>query len=114
MLFSPDQIHSLLESLLSVGAAEGNGLHTAMLLIPQGQLIACATASYAAHEDSTSTGDLADLTEEGNAEGLEDEGEVDDEPYLDAPERLRLLSGLASQWDEDESPRVECEVRPIP
>jgi hypothetical protein len=37
----------------------------------------------------------------------EDEGE---EPYLDGPERMRLLCGLASQWEEDESPRVECEV----
>jgi hypothetical protein len=42
-----------------------------------------------------------------------DEYEPEDDEdvvYLDHPERLRLLLGLASQWEEESSPRVECEA----
>jgi hypothetical protein len=108
MLLSPLRIHDLLQSLLSFDAGTCEGLHTALLLVPQGQLIACATTPYFPSNDtqSVTTSDQAafsDLADEEDEQG--------EEPYLDAPERLRLLSGLASQWEDDDSPRVECEVR---
>lgn len=110
MLFSPVQIHDLLSSLLS-NASEGDGVHTAMLLVPQGQLLACATSSYVAPDESASAQDPENLDEEDETHLSGDDEDDDEEPYLDKPERLRLLSGLASQWEEEESPRVECEVR---
>jgi hypothetical protein len=62
-------------------------------------------------ENGPNGGDSADGEDEDGDEGDEEEEEVtDSEPWLEGPERLRLLLGLASQWEEDESPRVECEV----
>jgi hypothetical protein len=68
------------------------------LILPQGQLLSSATAYN----------DYPEENGEEDANGGTDES--GDEPYLDDPERMRLLLGLASQWEEDESPRVECEV----
>jgi hypothetical protein len=82
MLLSPLQLHADLSRLTSPSPSEP---HTALLILPHGRLL-CSASKY-------------------------DEMEfAEDEPYLDEPERLRLLCGLASQWEEDESSRVECEV----
>lgn len=112
MLVSPIRVHGLLSGLL--GATDADGPHTALLITPQGQLL--AKASIDDEDDYEENGDAEGEGEDG--EDKEDEEEQDDgdeddedEPYLEGPERLRLLLGLASQWEEDESPRVECEVR---
>lgn len=114
MLVSPIRVHKLLSGLL--GATDAEGPHTALLITPQGQLLAQATAPDD-DEDGEENGDAegddedgADKDDEEEQDEGDDDDDDDDEPYLEGPERLRLLLGLASQWEEDESPRVECEV----
>ncbi len=91
MLVSPSRIHSNLVDL----TLKSDDLHTALLILPQGQLISLASTFGVRTSDQG----------EGSPKDREEEG-----LWLDGPERLRLLLGLASQWEEDESPRVECEV----
>lgn len=118
MLVAPIRIHELLAGLLD--ADEEAGPHTALLITPSGQLLAHATVPEDEEEESGSEapngenydGEGSDEEggeDKGNDSGSEEDSE-DDEPYLEGPERLRLLLGLASQWEDDESPRVECEV----
>ena len=138
MLLSPLLCHESLAKL--VAKRDQDGPHTALLAAPHGQVVCSASRSYEDEdlgESSTAgrqgatdggvngrgdgtgdddgdadghaaSGDGVEGTN-GDAEG-EAEGEGDDEPWLDEPERLRLLLGLASQWNEDDSPRIECEV----
>lgn len=118
MLVSPIRIHDLLAGILE--SDEDQGPHTALLITPPGQLLAHATIPDEDEDDSEGEGPNG--RDDGDGEGSggegdddEDEGsgsddDEDDEPYLEGPERLRLLLGLASQWEDDESPRVECEV----
>ncbi|KAK1922174.1 hypothetical protein DB88DRAFT_497442 [Papiliotrema laurentii] len=87
MLLSPAYCHDRLTDLLS----NHGGPHTALLATPNGQLVSRATT------------DRSSLSAESE-EGLESE------PWLDEPERTRLLLGLLSQWEEHESPRIECEL----
>lgn len=84
MLIAPQKVRLQLLGCLSTGSEDA---HTAMILLPNGQLLA-----------SASVYDEMDAPED------------DDEPYLDEPERLRLLAGLASQWEDGQSPKIECEV----
>jgi len=127
MLISPVRVYDLLTALLEVD--EEKGPHTALLITPAGQLLSHATLPEEEEDDEEEEEREADGEEEdgdgdgegegeGNGEGTskaaddeeqEEEEEVD-EPWLEGPERLRLLLGLASQWEEDASPRVECEV----
>jgi hypothetical protein len=121
MLISPLRLHHDLTSILSPTIDAGP--HTALLILPEGRLLSSATRYdelYAdeAEADAEEAGGAPDMNglsvsgeEPGSAtDGAEvDEGD-EEEPYLDEPERIRLLCGLASQWEEDESPRVECEV----
>ena len=109
-----------------------------MLATPQGQIICVATRSLLDEDEagpSRLTGDStidaeneretkdggrveADTSAENKAgeDGLvngemdQDDEDAEDEPWLEEPERQRLLLGLASQWNEDDSPRIECEV----
>lgn len=125
MLISPIRVHQVLDGLL--GATDAEGPHTALLITPQGELLAKATVPD--EDDDDEDGDAEGRDEDGGDQEGGDQGgedrkepdedddgdddgdeEEDDEPYLEGPERLRLLLGLASQWEEDESPRVECEV----
>lgn len=115
MLISPIRIYELLSSLLE--ADESAGPHTALLITPSGQLLAHATLPDGEDGSGGDEGGDGDGGEdEVDGEGEEEDGasegaeEGDDEPWLEGPERLRLLLGLASQWEEDASPRVECEV----
>ncbi|TXT04341.1 hypothetical protein VHUM_04108 [Vanrija humicola] len=126
VLISPARINDLLTSLLD--ADSGAGPHTALLITPQGQLLSHVTLSYddddGEGDDGEDDGDGEEDANhaDGEANGDAADGDTDDdaeEPWLEGPERLRLLLGLASQWEEDESPRVECELgrlflRPIP
>jgi hypothetical protein len=98
MLISPLRTQRELASLITPHRTQGP--HTALLILPQGQLLSSATAYNDYPEENS---------EEDANGGTDGSG---DEPYLDDPERMRLLLGLASQWEEDESPRVECEVSP--
>lgn len=106
MLISPIRVYDLLKGLLEPD--EDKGPHTALLITPSGQLLSQAVLPEEdVDEEREANGDAG----EAAGEVEEEEGEeVDDEPWLEGPERLRLLLGLASQWEEDESPRVECEV----
>ncbi|TYJ59000.1 hypothetical protein B9479_000439 [Cryptococcus floricola] len=90
MLISPSKIHAALTDVLSSNHADGP--HTALLITPQGRLMSRASISLD-DEDS----------DDGNGEGV-------DEPYLDPPARVRLLLGLASQWNEGSSAKMECEL----
>lgn len=83
MLLSPALCHDKLEALL---AESSSGPHIALIATPNGQLVSSATIP------------------------LPEEEVESDEPWLDEPERIRLLLGLLSQWEEDTSPKVECEV----
>jgi hypothetical protein len=83
MLLSPATCHKRLQAILGT---EELGAQTALLATPGGQLISCAAKDKADAEAAS------------------------DEPWLDEPERIRLLLGLLSQWEEGESPRIECEV----
>lgn len=112
MLVSPKRVHELLSGLL--GATDAEGPHTALLITPQGQLLAKATVPDE-EDDIDENGDADGEGEDEGGDGDEDEQDdgdedEDDEPYLEGPERLRLLLGLASQEQEDGSQRVECEV----
>lgn len=93
MLISPQRIYRQLHNIVSADPIAG--AHTALLIIPQGQLV--SSASTFGFDSVIRGSELDDIESET--------------PWLDGPERLRLLHGLASQWEEDESPRVECEVR---
>ena len=93
MLLSAQRIHRQLKDIISIQVSQG--LHTALLIVPQGRLICTATTFS------------SELVERGSAS----EDAEDEDRWLEGPERLRLLLGLASQWEEDESPRMECEVR---
>ncbi|ORY33380.1 hypothetical protein BCR39DRAFT_519597 [Naematelia encephala] len=93
MLISPERVHRHLQATL----ADRNGPHTAVLTAPQGQIL--GSASVAPNSDSKDS-----YTDDPGHEMN------DNEPWLETPERLRLLVGLASQWHTDESPRVECEL----
>ncbi|ODN77455.1 hypothetical protein L202_04633 [Cryptococcus amylolentus CBS 6039] len=94
MLISPSKIHAALTSVLSPNHAEGP--HTALLITPQGRLMSRAAINLDDDQDS----------DDGNGKG---EGGVD-EAYLDPPARVRLLLGLASQWNEASSAKMECEL----
>lgn len=83
MLLSPLQLHYDLESLTT---SKPSGPHTALIMLPEGRLL-CSASQY----DDT----------------FDDDSE---EPYIDEPERIRILCGMASQWEDDESAKVECEV----
>ncbi|WVW86397.1 hypothetical protein I302_108443 [Kwoniella bestiolae CBS 10118] len=105
MLISPSKIHSILTSLLSPSSSSGP--HTALLIYPNGHLV-----SSASMEDSSSQQDQdqdQDQDDVGNDEDEED-GQGDEEPYLETQERRRLLLGLASQWNENEGGKMECEL----
>ena len=93
MLLSPQRIHQQLVRLTSTD--DTLGPHTALLILPQGQLISSA---------------MAVLSDQGQVE-QHALGETANEPWLEGPERIRILLGLASQWGEEDSPRIECEVR---
>ncbi|WVF67313.1 hypothetical protein IAT40_002064 [Kwoniella sp. CBS 6097] len=123
MLISPARIHSTLSSLLGNANAEASsstrtpagtheGVHTALLITPQGQLISSANLppsdADADEEDGGNENgqpDGVDVENEANGEEEDDEG-----PYLETQERRRLLLGLASQWDQSESSKMECEL----
>ncbi|WWC91940.1 uncharacterized protein L201_006892 [Kwoniella dendrophila CBS 6074] len=109
MLISPSKIHSTLTSLLSTTTTSSNnndqeGPHTALLIYPNGQLVSSATLPPTDDEDD---GD-EDVSKDDDEEDEEDDEE--EEPYLEKQERIRLLLGLASQWNENESGKMECEL----
>jgi hypothetical protein len=101
-------IPHLARSILSTSVDAGP--HTALFILPQGRLLASVTRYDVLYDEITGEeADVAGLSLGETEAGVEGGQE---EPYLDEPERIRLLCGLASQWEEDESPRVECEVSP--
>ncbi|WVQ94906.1 hypothetical protein IAU59_001992 [Kwoniella sp. CBS 9459] len=135
MLISPARIHSTLSSILgnaeasSSGAGAGSGahegVHTALLITPQGQLISSANLPPSDEDDDDEEEGQQEAGREGQRDGASgpngvrdydendggDEGdEGDDGPYLETQERRRLLLGLASQWDQSESSKMECEL----
>lgn len=83
MLLDPKAITGALNDI--VDGQTPQAPHTALLLLPQGRPLASVTLSSSFDDDA-------------------------DEEYLEPEERLRLLSGLAAQWDPSESARMECEV----
>lgn len=112
MLVSPIRVHDILTGILETN--EEDGPHTALLITPPGELISYSTLPEDI-DGEESLGDAEEDDADGNGDGDGDDGDDDsddeeEEPYLEGPERLRLLLGLASQWEDDESPRVECEV----
>ncbi|WWC72235.1 uncharacterized protein I206_106197 [Kwoniella pini CBS 10737] len=105
MLISPSKIHSNLISLLSTNYKKGP--HTALLIYPNGQLVSSANLPSDDYED-----DDEDNQSNGKLKGQEEleEEEEEEEPYLEIQERFRLLLGLASQWDRQDSGKMECEL----
>ncbi|ORX39376.1 hypothetical protein BD324DRAFT_327969 [Kockovaella imperatae] len=93
MLLSPLLCHESLSQLVE------SGPHTALLASPHGSVVASARRPEGERDETNDDDDEEEEEEE------EDEG-----PWLDEPERMRLLLGLASQWTTDESPRIECEL----
>ncbi|EIW70062.1 hypothetical protein TREMEDRAFT_61824 [Tremella mesenterica DSM 1558] len=133
MLLNPKHIHQDLLSTLSFDKRQKDDTpHTALLIGPQGQLVCWTTnknqpfshdpqiegeQQHERNEDITHDGAVANGEEDGqNEDRVHEEekqyvDEEEEEPYLEDPERLRLILGLASQWEEDASPRVECETQ---
>lgn len=109
MLISPLRIQHDLSAVTCIPGSS-SGPHTALLILPEGRLLASATKYNDELPVNGGQPNEPDGDEEGGDDDEQDVEEEGDEPYLDEPERMRLLCGLASQWEEDESPRVECEV----
>ncbi|KAL7424586.1 hypothetical protein Q5752_000270 [Cryptotrichosporon argae] len=104
MLISPATTHSLLRDLLTP-----SGAHTALLVTPAGQLVCQATLDE--YADGANGGEAADSEgAAGDADAVQ-EGEVgDEEPYVEPQQRLRILMGLAAQWEPGVPPKQECEL----
>lgn len=113
MLFSPARIHA---SLSNVTSSTDVALpHTAMLITPAGQIMSFVSTppGYDYYEGQETNGDG------GNKQGEEEEeepegGEGDEEPWLDTPERLRLILGLVSEFTEGTVNKIESEVSAFP
>ncbi|WVR09626.1 hypothetical protein IAU60_006698 [Kwoniella sp. DSM 27419] len=112
MLISPARVHSTLTSIL--GPKPSSGPHTALLITPQGQLVSAAHIPLDVdEEDESDRGVEGAVGMDGQAEAEQSEGlgeGEDDEPYLETQERKRLLLGLASQWNDSEGQKMECEL----
>lgn len=101
MLLSPAKIHADLSSITS--PTDGTYPHTALLITPAGQIMSWV---------STPPGfDYYDDETKDETNGDEEEGE--EEPWLDTPERLRLILGLVAEFTEGSVSKVESEVSPI-
>jgi hypothetical protein len=57
--------------------------------------------------------DEQDPNTNGNEDGEGEEDEEGEEPWLDTPERLRLILGLVAEFTEGSVSKVESEVGPF-
>jgi hypothetical protein len=105
MLLSPARIHADLSNITS--PSDTTYPHTALLITPAGQIMSWVSTppgyDYYDEQDPNTNGN-------GNGNGEEDE----EEPWLDTPERLRLILGLVAEFTEGSVSKVESEVRLIP
>ncbi len=132
MLLRPSYLRQQLLSLLSDDSYLGP--HTAIVLLPHGQILSAVSTSSSdwlgdgvnglengvdGNDDTESGGGVGDLSLEEKED--DDEEEEEEEPYMEIAERNRLLLGLASsQWASSsaevgggpmmENVKVECEV----
>ena len=117
MLFSPAAIHANLSSVTS--STDTSLPHTALLITPAGQIMSWVSTppgyDYYEGQDDIANGDLEQAEDEDGDEDRYDAGEEaegDDEPWLDTPERLRLILGLVAEYTEGIVNKIESEVSP--
>jgi hypothetical protein len=107
MLLSPARIHADLSNITS--PSDTTYPHTALLITPAGQIMSWVSTppgyDYYDEQDPNTNGN-------GNGDEGEDE-EGEEEPWLDTPERLRLILGLVAEFTEESVSKVESEVRLI-
>ena len=105
MLLSPARIHADLSNITS--PSDTTYPHTALLITPAGQIMSWVSTppgyDYYDEQDPNTNGN-------GNGDEGEDE-EGEEEPWLDTPERLRLILGLVAEFTEGSVSKVESEVR---
>jgi hypothetical protein len=105
MLLSPARVHADLSNITS--PSDTTYPHTALLITPAGQIMSWVSTppgyDYYDEQDPNTNGN-------GNGDGEEDE-EGEEEPWLDTPERLRLILGLVAEFTEGSVSKVESEVR---
>lgn len=110
MLLSPAQIHSRLSSVTS--SSDSSMPHTAMLITPAGQIMSWVSTppgfDYYDQEEEMGPNGHADAN--GNQGDEEGEEEEEEEPWLDTPERLRLILGLVAEFTEGVVNKIESEV----
>ena len=108
MLLSPARIHADLSNITS--PSDTTYPHTALLITPAGQIMSWVSTppgyDYYDEQDPNTNGN-------GNGNGEENEDEEEEEPWLDTPERLRLILGLVAEFTEGSVSKVESEVRLI-
>lgn len=102
MLLSPARIHTDLSAITS--STDTSYPHSALLITPAGQIM-----SWVSTPPGYDYYDEQDPNTNGNG-GEDGEGD-DDEPWLDTPERLRLILGLVAEFTEGSVSKVESEVR---
>jgi hypothetical protein len=101
MLLSPAKIHDDLSSITST--SDTSYPHTAMLITPAGQIMSWVSTppGYDYYDqDPNNDHENGDSQQEGDEE----------EPWLDTPERLRLILGLVAEFTEGTVSKVESEV----
>jgi hypothetical protein len=107
MLLSPARIHADLSNITS--PSDTSYPHTALLITPAGQIMSWVSTppgyDYYDEQDPNTNGN-------GHEDGEGDE-EAEEEPWLDTPERLRLILGLVAEFTEGSISKVESEVRPL-
>jgi hypothetical protein len=114
MLFSPAAIHDNLSSVTS--STDTSLPHTALLITPAGQIMSWVSTppGYDYYDGDGAGSQEHDQNGDANYdEGVidEEEGdEGDDEPWLDTPERLRLILGLVAEFTEGIVNKIESEV----
>jgi hypothetical protein len=104
MLLSPARIHADLSNITS--PTDNTYPHTALLITPAGQIMSWVSTppGFDYYED--------DSKDDTDGDEQDDEGE--EEPWLDTPERLRLILGLVAEFTEGSVSKVESEVSCIP
>jgi hypothetical protein len=107
MLLSPARIHADLSNITS--SSDTSYPHTALLITPAGQIMSWVSTppgyDYYDEQDPNTNGN-------GNGDEGEDE-EGEEEPWLDTPERLRLILGLVAEFTEGSVSKVESEARSL-
>jgi len=109
MLLSPAKVHADLSRITS--STDTTAPHTALLITPAGQIM-CSVSTPPGYDYYEPEG--SGTNEDGEDQDVDEEdggyGEEEEEPWLDTPERFRLILGLVAEFTEGSVSKVESEV----